>query len=433
MIPPNDAKAHAPEFALLESWSRATWGSVDPKEGFFRQYLRSFVVCLPPWVIVGIISFAQDLSRRLYWDDPAPLQDAWLWALRMGLSAALTPFVLWLGAKWPIERPTWLRHLAVHALLGAAYALIRAGSELAILYPLNKIGVIGPTPWLEELRNAIANMLIFGLHGSFISYWVILSVQAAFRYYEKFRERERDALRLDLQAAELERQVAEARLGALKMQLQPHFLFNTLNAIVVLVRQQRAQKAEQTLTLLSDLLRAVLDDIDAHEVPLYRELEYLRLYLAIEQIRFADRLRVSIDADTDVLDAAVPHMGLQPIVENAVHHGIGQRTSGGTILIRAHRIGERVRIVVEDDGPGFSAGAAVVGRGMGLANLRGRLQQLHGERAGVDLESGERGGATVTVSLPYASHPAAERDALMIGEAHGNGEIRGKAAECVDR
>ena len=133
--------------------------------------------------------------------------------------------------------------------------------------------------------------------------------------------------------------MAQARLGALKAQLQPHFLFNTLNAIVVLVRQQKGQQAEETLARFSDLLRAVLADMDAQEVTLARELEYLKLYLSIEQLRFSDRLHVDIDVDPELLDAAVPHMGLQPIVENAIRHGIGPRATPGVIGIRAERVG----------------------------------------------------------------------------------------------
>ena len=130
-----------------------------------------------------------------------------------------------------------------------------------------------------------------------VTYWVVLSIQTAIRNYARFQERAQAALRSDLRASQLETQVAQARLGALKAQLQPHFLFNTLNAIVVLVRQQKGQQAEETLARFSDLLRAVLADMDAQEVTLARELEYLKLYLSIEQLRFSDRLRVDIDVD----------------------------------------------------------------------------------------------------------------------------------------
>ena len=200
--------------------------------------------------------------------------------------------------------------------------------------------------------------------------------------------------------------MAQARLGALKAQLQPHFLFNTLNAIVVLVRQQKGRQAEETLARFSDLLRAVLADMDVQEVTLARELDYLRLYLSIEQLRFSDRLRVEIDVEPDLLDAAVPHMALQPIVENSIRYGIGRRASAGRIRIRAERRGDSLRVEVQDDGPGFGAPDAggadeASGLGLGLANTRARLRQLYGDAGELLVGDGAEGGAIVTLVLPF--------------------------------
>ena len=183
------------------------------------------------------------------------------------------------------------------------------------------------------------------------------------------------------------------------MQLQPHFLFNTLNAIMGMVRTGEVQQAERALARFSDLLRAVLDDMDAQEVTLERELNFLRLYLSIEQMRFPDRLVVRIEADPDVLDAAVPHMGLQPVAENAVRHGIGCRVAGGSIDVRASRVGSRLHITVRDAGGGARAGSPA-GRGLGLSNLRARLKQLHGEEGDLRIECTDS-GALVDVILPY--------------------------------
>ena len=237
-------------------------------------------------------------------------------------------------------------------------------------------------------------LFIFGFHTAIVAYWVVLSIQTAFRNYARFQERAQAALRSDLRSSQLETQVAQARLGALKAQLQPHFLFNTLNAIVVLVRQQKGQQAEETLARFSDLLRAVLADMDAQEVTLGRELEYLKLYLSIEQLRFSDRLRVDIEVDPELLDAAVPHMGLQPIVENAIRHGIGPRATPGVIVIRAERLGDALHVTVRDDGPGFRAPGAGHGMGLGLANTRARLKQLYGDAAELRTENGAAGRRT---------------------------------------
>jgi two-component system LytT family sensor kinase len=185
------------------------------------------------------------------------------------------------------------------------------------------------------------------------------------------------------------------------MQLQPHFVFTTLTAIMVLVRQQRGREAEETLARFSDLLRAVLTDMDAQEVPLDRELEYVRLYLSIEQVRFSDRLRVEIEADPEILDAAAPHMGLQPIVENAVRHGIGKSAAGGYIRIRASRVNEQLEISVVDNGPGMRASGGAEHNGIGLANTRARLDQLYGGRASLRIAPAEDGGTAVTMSIPF--------------------------------
>src|SRR4029079_8945492 len=187
------------------------------------------------------------------------------------------------------------------------------------------------------LKSEITLLFIFGFHTGVVTYWVVLSIQTAARNYARFQERAQAALRSDLRASQLETQVAQARLGALKAQLQPHFLFNTLNAIVVLVRQQKGRQAEETLARFSDLLRAVLADMELQEVTLARELEYLKLYLSIEQLRFSDRLHVDCVVAPELWDAAVPHMALQRIVENAIRHGIGQRATLGAIRIGAQR------------------------------------------------------------------------------------------------
>jgi two-component system LytT family sensor kinase len=217
---------------------------------------------------------------------------------------------------------------------------------------------------------------------------------------------------LELNAAELRAQISQAQLGALKMQLQPHFLFNTLNAIMGMVRVGQVHLAERALSRFSDLLRAVLDDMDTQEVMLERELTYVRLYLSIEQMRFGDRLTVRIEADPDVLDAAVPHMALQPVVENAVRHGIGCRIAGGAIEVRATRVGDRLHISVQDMGSGARA-VSPGGRGLGLSNLRARLQQLYGAGGELRMECSDQ-GAAIEVIVPYRRHEAAAHGDLTV-------------------
>jgi two-component system LytT family sensor kinase len=357
------------------------------------------------WTIIGLLYFAQNVTRRFYWDDPNPWQDLRYWMANVYLSALLTPLIIWAGRRWPLERPLG-GVLALHLFFSLVWATSKLFLEAGFHLTWN---TLWPYDSALTVSSELTLLFIFGFHTSVVAYWVVLSIQAAIRNHRLWQEREQAVLRSELRSSQLEVQVAQARLGALKAQLQPHFLFNTLNAIVVLVRQQKGQEAEETLARFSDLLRAVLADLDAQEVPLSRELEYLRLYLAIEQVRFSDRLRVEIDVEAEVLDAAVPHMALQPLVENAIRHGIGRRATPGLIVLRARREGDELRIVVQDDGPGFDSQPASPGLGLGLANTRARLKQLYGDAAELRTTNhpvdgrgeGAGSGARVTLVLPF--------------------------------
>jgi len=359
---------------------------------------RPWIFYFLAWTLVGLIYFAQNVTRRFYWDDPNPWQDLRYWSVNIYLAALLTPLIVWAGRRWPLERQHLPRLIALHFLLSICWELLRLSLEATVHLTWNEFWPIQPP---VTVLSEISLLFIFGFHNGVVTYWVVLSIQTAIRNYARFQERAQAVLRSDLRASQLETQVAQARLGALKAQLQPHFLFNTLNAIVVLVRQQKGQQAEETLARFSDLLRAVLADMDVQEVTLARELEYLKLYLSIEQLRFSDRLRVDFDLDPELLDAAVPHMALQPLVENSIRHGVGQRATPGVIAIRATRVGDALQVVVEDDGLGFGAPGAAGGMGLGLANTRARLKQLYGEGAELRTESGADGGARVTMILPF--------------------------------
>jgi two-component system LytT family sensor kinase len=360
--------------------------------------LRPFGFYVLGWTLVGVIYFGQNVTRRFYWDDPNPWQDIRYWSANIYISALLTPLIIWAGRRWPLERNNLARMIPLHIVLSIAWAVSRLVFEWMFHLTWNLFWPIEPP---ITVRSEITLLFIFGFHTAIVAYWVVFSIQTAFRNYARFQEREQAALRADLRASQLETQVAQARLGALKAQLQPHFLFNTLNAIVVLVRQQKGQQAEETLARFSDLLRAVLADMELQEVTLARELEYLKLYLSIEQLRFSDRLRVEFDVDAELLDAAVPHMALQPIVENAIRHGVGQRASLGVIRISARRAGEALQVTVRDDGPGFAAASGTPGHGLGLANTRARLRQLYGEESGLRTGVPAGGGAEVTMILPW--------------------------------
>lgn len=368
------------------------------------QVLRTFAIWLALWILVGMMFMGQDVTRRLFFNDPRLWMEVGFWTMRVVLAAVLTLVILRLGASFPIEKRVWARGISLHVLFSLCFGVVRTALE-AVVYS-NLTAGWGPAyEWTQGLGHTFKVLMIFGFHQALIAYWFILILHTAVRYHEKFQERAEAALRLELNAAELREQVTRAQLGALKMQLQPHFLFNTLNAIMGMVRTGEVQQAERALSRFSDLLRAVLDDMDAQEVTLERELTYLRLYLSIEQMRFSDRLVVRIEADPDVLDAAVPHMALQPIAENAVRHGISCRVAGGSIDVRASRVGSRLHITVRDSGKGARAGSPA-GRGLGLSNLRARLTQLYGAEGELRIECTDS-GAVVEVIVPYRRHAAA--------------------------
>jgi signal transduction histidine kinase len=359
-------------------------------ELFSRLKIQRYLAYFLAWTAFGLFNFSRELTGRLYAHEPTRWRETLAsWMVGVYILAALTPAVLWLGRRWPIERLKWRTRVPLHLALSMVFGAVELALETAVFIELGLLESVTKHSFLIGFPL----LIVAGLHENMITYWAILGIQSGFRYYRGFQERE-------LHASELKAQLVNAQLSALKMQLQPHFLFNTLNAIMVLVRQQRGRQAEEMLARLSDLLRCVLEDVEAQQISLRRELEYLRLYLSIEQVRFEDRLRIEISAGDDALDAAVPHMGLQPIVENAVRHGIGRIAAAGTIRISAYLTGPILTIQVADDGPGLGAADLAEGRGIGLTNTRARLHQLYGDAACLKVENGER-GVVATMTVPY--------------------------------
>jgi two-component system LytT family sensor kinase len=361
------------------------------------KQMRLYALCFVVWIFFGLFLLTQDLTRKFFSGEPTPWWHYLVsWLIGSSLLALLTPTVFWLARRLAFERRKWPVRLVQHLLLSIAFALVQLGGEGGILHAL------GVFPgYMKTFPAAVIFLLIIGFHQTVLTYWMLIGIQHAWQYYRRYQEREKEALRLELRASELQSQLTQAQLGALKMQLQPHFLFNTLNAITVLVRQRKSLEAEHTIAQFSDLLRLVLDDVDSQEIPLRRELTFLKLYLSIEEVRFQDRLRVEIETEPATLDANVPHMILQPIVENAIRHGIGRSSSAGHIVIQSFRSDDQLQIIVKDDGPGLPPDFSIRGDGIGLANTRARLRELYGTAAQLKLDSGLAGGTIVTILLPY--------------------------------
>jgi sensor histidine kinase YesM len=274
-------------------------------------------------------------------------------------------------------------HLVASLAACLSYVLIRAAVGQLQNPLLGMTSTFWGTVRNLLLKNALLNLLI---------YWIIVCVSLAFDYYRKFRDRE-------LRAADLERRLAEARLMALQMQLNPHFLFNTLHTISALMHKD-VEAADSMVARLSDLLRLALENTDANEVPLEQELDFLRRYLEIEQTRFGDRLAVNLDIAPETLTVPVPNLLLQPLVENAIRHGIEPHRRPGTITLRATRDGDWLRLQVSDNGGGVPAGLAIQ-EGVGLANTRSRLQHLYGAAHRFDCARSAEGGFEVRVAVPF--------------------------------
>jgi sensor histidine kinase YesM len=342
------------------------------------------------WTLFGLFFTSQEYIRQTYYGRPFEWRSMLaVWLGSAYLWAALTPFILYLTRRFPIEKGRWLRGILAHLLLGVIFSLIELLGFVSV-GPL-----LGLPPLRKSFLSSYAAAFVIDFHWDLLTYWAIVGLIHAFDYYRKYQERE-------LKASQLQTQLAQAQLSALKMQLHPHFLFNTLNAIVVLVRKNSNQAAADMLTGLSELLRYTLENTGAQEVSLKQEIEFLERYLEIERVRFQDRMRVVMKIDQETLDAQVPSLILQPLVENAIRHGIGKRAVAGLVEISARRQDGMLRLQVRDDGPGLpNNGAEVNGRGIGLQNTRARLEQLYGSAQRFDLHNEASGGAVATLTIPF--------------------------------
>lgn len=323
-----------------------------------------------------------------YW-----LPDWYLWA-------GLTPAIIWLSRRYPIESDRWLQNLLRHVGFGAGFALLELALSCTVISLIAQI----PQSYGGSLRKYWLGVVGRFWFWELLIYLMILAAVEAYQFFRKYQERQ-------LATSELQAQLSEAQLRALRMQLHPHFLFNALHSIAVLLRKGENGAALGMLTGLGDLLRYSLDNDAAQEVPLRQEMDFIQRYLRLEQVRFQDRLRVEYDIPDATLSARVPNLILQPLVENAIRHGVAPRPGARTVRLSAAREGEQLRLDVEDvpAGTGDKARPAaepedeVPGRpgGLGLANVRARLRRLYGEDFEMQAESDGASGYRVTLRIPF--------------------------------
>jgi two-component system, LytTR family, sensor kinase len=343
---------------------------------------------------------AQMYERPMTWSNAllSNLPDWYIWA-------AFSLLIGWLFRRFPLEKGRLAVSLAVHIPASLAIAWVSLALAVSALF----VFVIAPGDDHFEWWPVMKRNVAMSYHWWVLVYWAILGAYQGFDYHRKFREREKRTI-------QLEAQLVQAQLQALKMQLHPHFLFNTLNSISALLHHD-PELADRMIARLGDFLRLTLDNSGAQEVTLRKELEFLKCYLEIERVRFQDRLTVSYDVAPETLDAMVPNLVWQPIVENAIRHAIAPRAGKGHIEVRAHRTGPQLQLQVKDDGPGLASNQnsnGSSGKGVGLANTRERLRQLYGTAQRFELGNDPDRGLTVTLEIPF--NPSASRINERVGE-----------------
>ena len=363
----------------------------------FRVTSRQWLLIFAFWTFMGLLesskAYVQSELRGGRNTMPMALLGNMPWWYFWALA---TPLIFWLARKLPLDKRRGLAWLPVYILIGIVLTVVH---NLAVGWLYFHTHPPPPNvPFLRMITNWLEG---YGML-NFLTYCAILGSYYILAYHSRYRASQLAAARLEVQAAQLQARVIESQLEALRMELNPHFLFNTLNAISGLVRRHENNAAVQTLARLGDLLRVTLERGAAQTVTLEKELELLRHYLDIEQVRFHDRLQVDIVVPEELLDHQVPSLILQPLVENAVRHGIAKKPGVGRIRIEASAQNGTLEVVVADTGVGFGP-RAEHREGVGLSNTRARLMQMYGDRSSLTLEDNADGGATVRMRLPASN------------------------------
>ncbi len=349
--------------------------SVDRQQVSRNRWLLWLAIAAVWWTLNGLatVSTYRGMSE-VTWEHAirVSMSSAWLWIPQ-------TVFALWLAERLPLDQGTWRRRVPVYLLAVGAVIVLRAW----IVFTTNQwVG------WYTTLPS-FGTVLTTSMANNILLFPLMAGLGHALVFARRYRERDEQLARVELQH--------------LKMQLHPHFLFNTLNTVNAYVRSD-PEVASGMITRLSELLRHALDSTGTQEVALQEELRVLGAYIDIEQLRFEDRLRVEWKIDPATLAARVPHLILQPLVENAVRHGIASRSAVGTISIAAARRNGSLHLQVSDDGVGLHHSPAG-GAGVGLSNTRNRLQQLYGTGGSLEMEASETGGVCVNLTIPFRLAP----------------------------
>jgi signal transduction histidine kinase len=308
--------------------------------------------------------------------------------------AVLVPGMLLMARRFRFERHTWKRVAAAHVPAVVVFTALHAVLAVSLRMPVLTAYGREASWW-----PAFQELFFLNFDWEMMTYWAVIGASHAFHFHQESQKQA-------LTAAQLQTRLAEASLQSLQRQLHPHFLFNTLHTISALIPRD-PDAADAMLAELSDLLRLTLDRIGTQEVALKEELDFVQKYLDIERTRFGDRLQVDFAIGPDTLDARVPNMLLQPLVENAIRHGIARKIGGGRVDISARRDGDMLMLAVRDTGPGLPVAAtSPLSTGVGLANTRSRLEHLFGDRHRLEFTEPPGGGLLVSIVIPFALDPA---------------------------
>jgi len=338
---------------------------------------RSWIWIAAGWFLIVRLSeyytLRTDLGRELTWAGSLRYT-----VVELGFWILVTPVISWWAREFPLERPAIAKNAAILFLLNVATELLYSTYRVKLhhfVYPDFSVQSF----WRQNQTYLIDNMFIVAWF-----YWALIVISHAAKSARRAQEREQELIK--------------AQLELLKGQLQPHFLFNTLNSISWLMRED-VEAADNMMASLGELLRMTLSIPASEEVTLRQELKMLELYLAIERARFQDRLQVSVNVETEALACSVPCLLLQPVVENAVRHGVGRLDRRGSVEVRAKRTGTELAISVLDDGPGISP-ESTWREGIGLANTRARLEKHYGELQSLRYSNRNEGGLIVEIRIP---------------------------------
>ena len=378
-----------------------------------KRWTPRFAGWMPPMgltaLVIIVLAVLSGTTRRIAFvvseGATGAMRIRWPWwrafLVSLGDWAALIPLylgIVWLVRHNPMDKDRWRRSL-VHHVLGILVLVPLGLLARQVVFALTTLLVAG---W-GETRDLFRQLSWPSRATSAYQILFLYVVMAAILYAVEFR---RQRIEKEHQALKLERQLAQAQLQMLRMQLNPHFLFNTLNALGSLMRKD-VERADEMLMALTDFLRSTLKAHGTMETPLERELELARCYVDIEQIRFPDRIKLTVDAEPETLNVPVPSFLLQPLVENAVRHGLAPRASGGDIWIQARLVHGILQIQVLDDGLGREA-PSTEGHGIGLGNTRERLAQHYGGHASMEAGPRQEGGFCVSLHIPVLRGPVSE-------------------------